>query len=161
MRRSEITHEFVEFVPAELDAGTLYVSIPYATSVHLCACGCGNKVVAPISPAEWQLIYDGDSVSLYPSIGNWEFPCQSHYWIRRNQIEWSRQWSPRKIETGRQRDAADLARYYRSSLTELAPIPEPAPPPPRHLTKRQGRIRSCSRELTARLRLLIRRDRSK
>ena len=53
------------------------MSIPYATAVHLCACGCGNKVVTPFSPAEWQLTYDGDTVSLSPSIGNWQFPCKS------------------------------------------------------------------------------------
>lgn len=112
MRRAEIIPKFVEFVPAELEEGTLYISIEYATSVHLCPCGCGNKVVAPISPPDWQLIYDGDSVSLHPSIGNWQFPCQSHYWIRRNQIEWAQKWSPEKIEAGRRRDAEDIARYY-------------------------------------------------
>jgi hypothetical protein len=35
----------------------------------------------PISPADWQLAYDGDTVSLTPSIGNWGFPRRSHYWI--------------------------------------------------------------------------------
>ena len=29
----------------------------------------GNKVVTPISPADWQLFYDGDTVSVTPSIG--------------------------------------------------------------------------------------------
>lgn len=112
MRRYEIRAEFVDFVPGELEERKLYVSIEYATSVHLCACGCGNKVVTPINPAEWQLIYDGESVSLYPSIGNWQFPCRSHYWVRRNEIHWARPWSEGEIESGRERDAADLAHYY-------------------------------------------------
>jgi hypothetical protein len=86
MRRASITHEFVEYVPAKLAEGVLYISITYRTAVHRCACGCGNKVVTPISPADWQLLYDGDTVSLTPSIGNWGFPCRSHYWIRSNQV---------------------------------------------------------------------------
>ena len=116
MRLTEITHEFVEFVPAELEEGKLYISLEYAGAVHLCACGCRTKVVTPLSPAEWQLIFDGDSVSLYPSIGNWQFPCQSHYWIRRNVIDWARRWSQREIERGQQRDEADLAHYYEGRL---------------------------------------------
>lgn len=114
MRRSRFAHEFVEFVPSQLEEGKLYVSVEYATAVHLCACGCGNKVVTPLSPAEWQLIYDGESISLHPSVGNWQFPCQSHYWVHRSQVRWAAQWSPRKIEAGRERDAADLARYHAS-----------------------------------------------
>ncbi|MCH2218714.1 Uncharacterised protein [Mycobacteroides abscessus subsp. abscessus] len=38
------THEFVDFIPADLDAGVLYVSLPYATVMHLCACGCAGCV---------------------------------------------------------------------------------------------------------------------
>jgi Family of unknown function (DUF6527) len=130
MRRSEFAHEFVEFVPSQLEEGKLYVSVEYATAVHLCACGCGNKVVTPLSPAEWQLIYDGDSVSLHPSVGNWQFPCQSHYGVRRNQVRWAAQWSPRKIESGRQSDAADLARYH-AARSETFEAHEPQTKPAR------------------------------
>jgi hypothetical protein len=38
-----IRHEFVEFIPKERQEGVLYVSIPYATAVHNCFCGCGLK----------------------------------------------------------------------------------------------------------------------
>jgi hypothetical protein len=112
MKRTSISHEFVEYIPPELDEGVLYVSIPYATAIHLCACGCVNKVVTPISPAEWQLLYDGESVSLTPSIGNWEFPCHSHYWIRRDEIRWARRWSAEEIAEGRRRDAEELEEYF-------------------------------------------------
>jgi hypothetical protein len=111
MKTEAVTHSFVEFMPSELEQGTLYISIEYATASHLCACGCGNRVVTPISPADWQLIFDGDSVSLYPSIGNWQFPCQSHYWIRNNAIVWAGKWSNKKIEQGSANDARDLERY--------------------------------------------------
>lgn len=128
MRRSELTPEFVEFVPPQLEEGTLYVSIEYATSVHLCACGCGNKVVTPISPAEWQLTWDGDTVSMFPSIGNWEFPCRSHYWVRRNDIHWAPRWTPREIEKGRNRDVADLARYHEGRFEAPAATASAASP---------------------------------
>jgi hypothetical protein len=44
----KIKHKFVEFIPKEREEGVLYVSIPYATAVHNCFCGCGLKVVTPI-----------------------------------------------------------------------------------------------------------------
>lgn len=104
--REEIRPEFVEFMPKELDDGVLYISMQYATVIHLCCCGCGNKVVTPLSPTDWQLTFDGESVTLDPSIGNWSFPCQSHYWITRNQVEWAPKWTGSEIEEGRRLDRA-------------------------------------------------------
>jgi uncharacterized protein DUF6527 len=112
MRRTSFDHEFVEFIPSELQEGVLYISIPYATAVHKCACGCGNKVVTPISPVDWQLLFDGDTVSLTPSIGNWQFPCHSHYWIKSNKVRWSGAWSPEQIAEGSKREARDRERYF-------------------------------------------------
>ncbi len=80
--------QVVQRVPAQLKAGTLYVCFDCNVVVHLCACGCGNKVVLPIDPDFWSVWYDGESVSLKPSIGNYQFPCKSHYWIKRNRVEW-------------------------------------------------------------------------
>lgn len=114
MRLSTVDHEFVEFIPSTLTEGRIYVTLTYATAVHLCACGCGTKVVTPISPAEWQLSFDGESISLTPSIGNWEFPCRSHYWIRSNKIRWAAAWTDEQIEAGQRRDAEDLADYFAS-----------------------------------------------
>lgn len=104
-------------MPARLDEGTLYISIRYRTAVHLCACGCGSKVVAPIKPAKWKLIYDGEDVSLCPSIGNWQFPCRSHYWIRANHIEWAGDWSKKQVERSRKREADALHDYYKTRTT--------------------------------------------
>lgn len=83
-------HEFVEYVPERLDDGVIYVSVRFATVVHRCACGCGREVVTPLSPSDWRLTFDGETISLYPSIGNWSFPCRSHYWIAENNIRWAR-----------------------------------------------------------------------
>lgn len=114
MRSTRLEPVFVDTMPPELGTGELYVSMIYATTVHLCACGCGNKVVLPLGPAEWQLTYDGESVSLTPSVGNWEFPCRSHYWIRSNAIRWAAPWTSEQVEAGRRRDAAALDTYHRA-----------------------------------------------
>jgi len=109
---TSLKHEFVEFIPEELEHGTLYISIRFKTGTHLCSCGCGNIVVTPLSPTDWKLIFDGKTVSLHPSIGNWGFPCQSHYWIRNNRIEWAPKWSREQIERGRRHDVLAKNDYF-------------------------------------------------
>ena len=110
-----LKHEFVEFIPDELEQGTIYISIRFATASHLCCCGCGNKVVTPIRPTDWKLIFDGKTVSLDPSIGNWSFPCQSHYWIRNNRVKWAPKWSREQIERGRRYDHHAKESYFSHS----------------------------------------------
>jgi len=113
MKKSDkITHEFVEFVPARREDGVLYVSIPYATAVHNCFCGCGLKVVTPISPVGWRLTYDGESISLSPSVGNWSFPCRSHYIIEQNAVVWAGDLSEEQIEAGRRRDRMAREQFF-------------------------------------------------
>lgn len=92
-RRTVIEHRFVDSAPDVLDDGVLYVSIRYATALHLCPCGCGSEIVTPISRKGWSLIFDGVSVTLHPSVGNWNYPCRSHYWIRLDRIEWAKEHS--------------------------------------------------------------------
>ncbi len=55
--------EFVKSIPNELEDGTLYVSMEYATVAHKCCCGCGKEVVTPLSSTDWMLTYDGESIS--------------------------------------------------------------------------------------------------
>jgi hypothetical protein len=92
-----IRHEFVDQVPRKMKARTLYISIEHATCIHACLCGCGAQVVTPLSPRQWALTYDGETVSLWPSVGSWHLPCQSHYIIRRSRVLWERQFSPLEI----------------------------------------------------------------
>lgn len=105
-------HEFVEFVPERIESGVLYVSMPYATVIHRCACGCGQEVVTPLSPTDWKMIFDGKSISLDPSIGNWSFDCRSHYFIRNNHVLWCDQWSKERINFGRAYDTIRKQSYY-------------------------------------------------
>lgn len=103
--------EFVEFVPPDREEGVLYISTTYRTAVHNCACGCGLKVVTPIRLSGWRLLWDGDSASLTPSIGNWGFPCRSHYFICGGRVHWAPQW-PSHVESGAARDRADRDREF-------------------------------------------------
>src|SRR5260370_32009188 len=65
-----LKHEFVEFIPDELEQGTIYVSIRFATASHLCCCGCRSKVGTPLRPSASQPLFDRTTLSLDPSIGN-------------------------------------------------------------------------------------------
>ena len=112
MKRVALRHEFVEYLPTTLEDGKIYVSMPYATAAHCCACGCGHEVVTPLSPTDWQLLFDGVSISLTPSIGNWNFPCRSHYWLRHNKIQWAHQWSRQEIDAGRAHDRHAKEQYF-------------------------------------------------
>jgi hypothetical protein len=110
MRVSHIRPLFVEFIPDHLEEGILYISQRYRTCSHLCCCGCGEEVVTPLSPAEWSVKREGDTVSLWPSIGNWDYACRSHYVIRQNRVRWAGQMTTKQIERVQRRDAADLAK---------------------------------------------------
>ncbi|MCP4004318.1 MAG: hypothetical protein GY725_08995 [bacterium] len=114
MKLTRISHVFVEEIPASIDPGVVYVSIEYGTAVHSCCCGCGNEVVTPLTPVDWRLIYDGETISLDPSVGNWSLECRSHYWIRRGEVVWARAWSEEEIEENRADDRALKARFFRS-----------------------------------------------
>jgi len=108
----EFKYKFVDIIPDKIDPGILYISTEYKTAMHMCPCGCGNEVVTPLSPHDWRLTFDGDSVSLYPSIGSWGLPCQSHYWITNNEVEWASKWSRNQIESGRKQDKRNKETYY-------------------------------------------------
>lgn len=107
-----ITPRFVELIPDLLEDGVLYISIPYYTATHKCACGCGEIVVTPIRPTDWEFTWNGETITLDPSIGNWSLPCQSHYLIIKNKIIWARKWSPSRIKAGRELDRLVRDQYY-------------------------------------------------
>jgi Family of unknown function (DUF6527) len=117
---SSLEPVFIDQFPEALAAGTIYVSMLCGTAVHACCCGCGRKVFTPFGATDWKLIFDGDTVTLDPSIGNWNFPCQSHYWIVRNEIRWSPRWSQAQIDSGREFD-----RERKRSIPENSGLPAP------------------------------------
>ena len=96
--------EFRDRIPTALPDGVLFVSVKYSTAAHNCCCGCGEKVVTPLKAGKWRLERHGEAVSLSPSIGNWSLACQSHYWIRKNQVEWSAALNAAQIAANRESD---------------------------------------------------------
>lgn len=111
-----LRHEFVKYIPDKLEDGVLYISKKYKTATHLCCCGCGLEVVTPLNPAKWSVTDHGNSISLFPSIGNWSFPCRSHYWIDRGRVRWASQMSAKQISRVRERDRVDAKKLARGEV---------------------------------------------
>ena len=118
-----IRHEFVEYMPEELASGVLYVSVAFATAVHKCCCGCGHEVVTPLSRSGWTLVFNGETVSLTPSIGSWGLACRSHYVIHQDRVQWVRPLSrgsaerePDRMSAAQPGRLAELSRGIRRSV---------------------------------------------
>lgn len=79
---------FTDKIPEDLAPGILYISMNHRIAKHFCPCGCGEVITIIFDPELWKLKYDGESVSVFPSIGNYHIPCQSHYFITDNQVNW-------------------------------------------------------------------------
>jgi hypothetical protein len=122
---STLRPEFVEFIPAKGEPGVIYVSERFRTAMHQCCCGCGLEVITPLNPAKWSLSKQGGQVSLSPSIGNWSFPCRSHYWIERGRVRWTGPMSNERIRLVRRLDATAAARVFDKGETAQAPDPKP------------------------------------
>lgn len=88
---NELIPEFCKYIPKDKEHGVLYISEEYRTSIHLCACGCGEETVMPFnSPDEWVLVNNNGLITMRPSVGNfkWETPYHAHYYITDNKIQW-------------------------------------------------------------------------
>ena len=113
MKTRTWTAVWVDDMPPSLEPGNLYISVKHRLTEHLCACGCGTEVSLPLARSEWRIEYDGESVTVWPSIGNWRLPCRSHYIIERSHTRWCLAWTEKEIRTERVRDrkakAADIA----------------------------------------------------
>lgn len=99
----------VQYMPAKLESGILYVAEEFKAAAHLCACGCGSIVRTPLN--RWTLVETENGPSLDPSIGNWQERCQSHYWIQRGHVRWAPKWSPEQVAAGRLREQQRLRAY--------------------------------------------------
>jgi hypothetical protein len=138
-----LRYEFVEFVPEQIEPGVLYISVQYKTMAHLCCCGCGKKVVTPLSPTGWELGFNGRAVSVSPSVGNWNLPCQSHYVISNGRVQWAGRWSKEMIATGFARDLQAKHDYYNALSYREPPAETPSLPPP---SRKRGRLATKFKE---------------
>lgn len=103
----------VHYMPKQLEPGILYVSHEFSAAAHLCACGCGAKIRTPLGPTEWAVTETRAGPSLWPSVGNWQQACKSHYVIECGEIQWARQWSQTQIKNGRAREERRREAYYK------------------------------------------------
>ena len=127
MKQIRFKHEVVEVIPESLEANVLYVTTEGDVAGHLCACGCGREVITPLSPTDWSITVERRGVTVTPSIGNWAFPCRSHYFIWGGAVVWAKDMSEKAIAAGRSRDRARKRRYY--DRQELVESPSSAPSP--------------------------------
>lgn len=135
MKVKQLKHHFVASIPEQIDHGTLYISLDFATMMHLCACGCGREVVTPLSPKDWRMTYDGRSVSVHPSVGSWSLPCRSHYVIKNGSIRWAGDWTDEQIEKGRRADQFRKRGQDLVQTTEVQPLERKEPKRPTALQR--------------------------
>jgi Family of unknown function (DUF6527) len=128
IRHQRLQHRFVDRVPRELERGVLFISLEHGTAIHSCCCGCGEEVVTPLTPTDWRMTFDGETVSLHPSIGNWQLPCRSHYVIDRGRVVEAGPWTRKQVRAEQARDERAKAAYYTAHVGQAdadAPISEP------------------------------------
>ena len=119
IRHKALDHRFVNSFPDPLAPGILYVSLEYGSVAHSCCCGCGEEVVTPLTPTDWHITYDGETITLHPSVGSWTLPCRSHYVIRRNRVIEAPSWSDTEVAAERRRDRQAKARYFDQQAPDI------------------------------------------
>lgn len=112
MKIDSIELQKVLYMPSDFKEGILYVSKKFGVAAHLCACGCGNKVITPLGATEWTIKEEDFGVSVYPSIGNGQLPCKSHYLINNGKIIWCDQMTESKTHQDFKKAEVQRALYY-------------------------------------------------
>ena len=132
--------QLTETIPEDIEEGILYVSLTYWTTAHKCGCGCGQKVVLRLSPKHWAITLNGEAVSMYPSVGNWQLPCRSHYWIEEGRILHARRWSDTEIMQNRVMTKGRRTPFQtpRSRLYEYAQLEDSSDVLTRRITPDRG-----------------------
>jgi hypothetical protein len=90
--------ERVERLPSALDDNVVYVSEDYEVAALKCACGCGHRVTLLLGDGHTVKEVSG-SADVYPSIGVWDAPCRSHFWLRNGEVDWDEQYSEAEIRS--------------------------------------------------------------
>lgn len=108
--------KYIKYIPRlnEMEDLTLYISREFSTASHKCICGCGEEVVTPLGKGFWTLKDLNNRVSLSPSIGNWNFPCQSHYFIKNNKIILAEQMNKKEITILQKEEQQQIKYIYKN-----------------------------------------------
>ncbi len=118
MKIPRLQLERVEFMPKELQPGVLYFAEKYGAAAHLCACGCGRKIRTPVIPTKWKLSEGMHGPTLYPSVGNWQQDCKSHYIIHDGDVIECGRWTDEEILAGRIREQEAAQAFFERKYGE-------------------------------------------
>jgi len=84
-------------MPSTLEEEVLYVSDELYAAAHLCACGCGSKIRAPLGPEKWSVKETRTGPTVRPSVGKLAKSLPAHYFITCGEVEWLRAWSEDQV----------------------------------------------------------------
>lgn len=88
MKHNSYSTKFVYNMPYKLEEGVLYIAPHFKCARHLCMCGCSEDVCTPLDDEQWKWSYDGNDASLTPSVGNFQYDCKSHYFLKNGKVNW-------------------------------------------------------------------------
>ena len=74
-------YESVERIPREMADSVVYHTEEFELAGLLCACGCGHRVTLLV-PDSHQVWNEGGYATVSPSVGVFDAPCKSHFFIR-------------------------------------------------------------------------------
>jgi hypothetical protein len=78
-------------LPSRLGDRLYIVGQPIAKwAILTCPCRCGERIDVNLmqKSGQWRLEMSGGSASIYPSLWVPSEKCGSHFWLRKNLIQW-------------------------------------------------------------------------
>ena len=88
--------ERVHRLPEALAENVVYVSDEYELAALKCACGCGHRISLLLGDGHKVDEFEG-LADISPSIGVWDSPCKSHFWVRNGKVLWAEEFSDAEI----------------------------------------------------------------
>tara|TARA_R110000787_G_scaffold52497_1_gene123545 strand:- start:74 stop:484 length:411 start_codon:yes stop_codon:yes gene_type:complete len=77
----------VERIPVNLENGVVYHSEDFELAGFLCPCGCGHRITLLV-PDSHQVWSHNGLATINPSVGVFDAPCKSHFFIRAGAVDW-------------------------------------------------------------------------
>lgn len=77
----------VERIPANLENGVVFHSEEFELAGFLCPCGCGHRITLLV-PDSHQVWSHNGLATISPSVGVFDAPCRSHFFIRDGGVDW-------------------------------------------------------------------------
>jgi hypothetical protein len=80
-------YQKVDRTPATLVDGVVYHNEDFELAALSCACGCGHRITLLV-PDSHQVFDHGGFATVRPSIGVFDAPCLSHFFVTAGDVEW-------------------------------------------------------------------------